>query len=63
MADPKRNRTIGVLTKVDLVDREKDVLKWLRNSQVALTHGYVALKNRSQEDLWNNVMVKEGLAE
>jgi len=55
--DPTGRRTIGVLTKPDLVDRggETEVISVLRNIKKPLQHGYFMLKNRSQEEL-NNKM-------
>jgi len=51
--DPEGCRTIGVLTKPDLVDRgaEQQVLKVLANITKPLKHGYYMLKNRSQQEL------------
>lgn len=51
--DPDGERTIGVLTKPDLVDRgaESEVMKVLANQTKPLLHGYFMLKNRSQEEL------------
>jgi hypothetical protein len=51
--DPGGTRTMGVLTKPDLVDKgaESCVLSVLANRAKPLQHGYVMLKNRSQEDL------------
>lgn len=50
--DPEGSRTMGVLTKPDLVDEgaEKGVLAVLENHTKPLTHGYYMLKNRSQGD-------------
>lgn len=51
--DPKGERTIGVLTKPDLVDRgaEEEVLAVLRNERKPLKLGYVLVKNRGQAEL------------
>ena len=51
--DPGGARTMGVLTKPDLVDKgaESGVLGVLANRAKPLQHGYVMLKNRSQGDL------------
>lgn len=53
VVDPEVNRTIGVLTKPDLVGEggEGEVIKVLRNHAKPLLHGYFMLKNRSQKDL------------
>ena len=51
--DPDGERTIGVLTKPDLVDKggEVEVMNVLANRTKPLRHGYYMLKNRSQEEL------------
>ena len=51
--DPTGSRTIGVLTKADLVDQggEEEVLSVLRNVRKPLKLGYVIVKNRSQAQL------------
>ncbi len=54
-------RTLGVLTKVDLMDEGTDCVNILLNKIIPLKLGYIALKNRSKLDLMNNVSVKEGL--
>ncbi|CAG9463279.1 unnamed protein product [Pedinophyceae sp. YPF-701] len=50
-ADPGGVRTIGVLTKVDLMDRGTDAAAALRNEVVPLKLGYIAVVNRSQHDV------------
>lgn len=45
--DPQKKRTIGVLTKVDLMDRGTNAQKILENKQVPLRLGYFGVKNRS----------------
>ena len=51
--DPAGERTIGVLTKPDLVDRggESEVRNVLENRTKPLHQGYFMLKNKSQEQL------------
>ena len=51
--DPAGDRTIGVLTKPDLIDAggEVEVMKVLTNEKKALTLGYVMVKNRSQKEI------------
>ena len=46
-----RHRTIGVLTKLDLMDRGTDAGDILRNKVVPLRLGYSAIVNRSQRDI------------
>ena len=56
--DPGGERTIGVLTKPDLVDKggESEVMKVLTNETKPLRHGYFMLKNKSQEQLQDDTI-------
>ncbi|KAF8771658.1 Dynamin-1 like protein [Argiope bruennichi] len=49
--DPQRLRTIGVLTKLDLMDEGTDARDILENRQVTLKRGWVGVLNRSQLDI------------
>ena len=59
--DPEGIRTMGVLTKPDLVDAgaEHEVMGVLSNRTKPLRHGYVMLKNRSQVDLDKKMTLAE----
>lgn len=59
--DPEGNRTIGVLTKPDLIDAggEETVLAVLNNVTKPLKLGYIMVKNRSQRELDEGVSVTE----
>ncbi|CAF2237088.1 unnamed protein product, partial [Rotaria magnacalcarata] len=48
MFDPDGERTIGVLTKLDLVDRgaEQKLLEVFENKHIPLKHGYLLVKCR-----------------
>lgn len=59
--DPTGERTIGVLTKVDIMDKGTDAVKILKNNEIYLKLGYVAVRNRSQMDINNGMKVKEAL--
>jgi hypothetical protein len=50
--DPTGQRTLGVLTKPDLVDRgaEQDVLDLVRGNKNKLHLGYYVVRNRGQQD-------------
>ncbi|XP_071747313.1 dynamin isoform X17 [Lepeophtheirus salmonis] len=50
-ADPEGLRTIGVLTKLDLMDEGTDAREVLENKLLPLRRGYVAVVNRSQKDI------------
>jgi len=47
--DPNGDRTVGVLTKVDIVDKgtEINVVKILNNEDYKLKLGWIAVQNRS----------------
>jgi len=51
--DPKGNRTLGVLTKIDLMDKGTNAMDYLTGKVVPLRLGYIGVKNRSQEDIDN----------
>ena len=54
-------RTLGVLTKIDLMDKGTDCKEILLNKLIPLKLGYIAVKNRSKLDLINKVTIKEGI--
>lgn len=45
--DPKGVRTIGVITKIDIMDRGTNAKKMIMNQEVPLRLGYVGVKNRA----------------
>ncbi|CCW59714.1 unnamed protein product [Phytomonas sp. EM1] len=49
--DPEGNRTVGVLTKLDLMDRGTDCYDVLTNKVLPLRHGFVGVICRSQQDI------------
>ncbi|KAH8117618.1 Dynamin central region-domain-containing protein [Phellopilus nigrolimitatus] len=49
--DPEGTRTIGVLTKVDLMDEGTDVVDILAGRVIPLRLGYVPVVNRGQRDI------------
>lgn len=59
--DKDQKRTLGVLTKVDIMNPGTNAKKTLMGHEVPLKLGYVALKNRSQQDILNNMKVAEAL--
>lgn len=60
-ADPSGIRTIGVITKPDLIDdgAEQEVIAVLTNKRKPLKLGYVMVKNRSQRQVEAHVSVQE----
>lgn len=57
--DKEGKRTLGVLTKVDLMDKGTNVLKLLKGEEFKLKHGYVAVKGRSQQDIKDDKTIKD----
>jgi Dynamin central region len=49
--DPSHARTIGVLTKIDLMDRGTNAVDILSNRKYPLKLGWVGVVNRSQQDI------------
>ncbi|VYS64782.1 unnamed protein product [Arabidopsis thaliana] len=61
IVDPDGHRTIGVITKLDIMDKGTDARKLLLGNVVPLRLGYVGVVNRCQEDILLNRTVKEAL--
>lgn len=49
--DPTGERTLGVFTKIDIMNHGEDARSRLMGEQVGLKLGYVGVKNRSQLDI------------
>ncbi|XP_013123758.2 dynamin-1a isoform X7 [Oreochromis niloticus] len=49
--DPQGLRTIGVITKLDLMDEGTDAKDILENKLLPLRRGYIGVVNRSQKDI------------
>ncbi|KAK3365869.1 Dynamin central region-domain-containing protein [Lasiosphaeria ovina] len=59
--DPEGQRTIGVLTKVDLMDDGTDVVDILAGRIIPLRLGYVPVVNRGQRDIDNKKTINLAL--
>ncbi|KAI8339748.1 Dynamin central region-domain-containing protein [Chlamydoabsidia padenii] len=59
--DPEGLRTIGVLTKVDLMDQGTDVIDILAGRVIPLRLGYVPVVNRGQRDIENKKTITKAL--
>jgi len=59
--DPEGTRTIGVLTKVDLMDQGTDVVDILAGRVIPLKLGYVPVVNRGQRDIEANKTISSSL--
>ncbi|TSK17738.1 Interferon-induced GTP-binding protein Mx1 [Bagarius yarrelli] len=62
--DPKGERTLGILTKPDLVDKgtEDVVVSIINNEIIYLNKGYMIVKCRGQQDIDNSVPLYESVA-
>ncbi|PPD85742.1 hypothetical protein GOBAR_DD17309 [Gossypium barbadense] len=60
-ADPDGYRTIGVITKLDIMDRGTDARNLLLGKVIPLRLGYIGVVNRSQEDILLNRSIKDAL--
>ncbi|UTX44254.1 dynamin [Encephalitozoon hellem] len=59
--DHNYERTIGVLTKVDLMDSGTDVVDILAGRIICLRLGFVPVVNRSQQDIEKNKGIQQAL--
>ncbi|XP_036386685.1 interferon-induced GTP-binding protein Mx-like [Megalops cyprinoides] len=61
--DPEGERTIGVLTKPDLVDKgmEERILSIIRNELIPLKRGYAIVRCRGQKEIDDKVSLSDAL--
>ncbi|XP_022258398.1 dynamin-1-like [Limulus polyphemus] len=59
--DPEGMRTIGVITKLDLMDEGTDARDILENRTFPLRRGYVGVVNRSQKDIEGRKDIKAAI--
>ncbi|SOS79491.1 dynamin-like protein [Plasmodium sp. gorilla clade G1] len=59
--DPKGLRTIGVITKIDLMDKGADASKMLLNDEINLRLGYTGVVNRSTADIKKGKTISQAL--
>ncbi|XP_030381602.1 dynamin isoform X4 [Scaptodrosophila lebanonensis] len=60
--DPQGVRTIGVITKLDLMDEGTDARDILENKLLPLRRGYIGVVNRSQKDIEGRKDIHAALA-
>uniref|UniRef100_A0A672ZEK3 Interferon-induced GTP-binding protein Mx n=1 Tax=Sphaeramia orbicularis TaxID=375764 RepID=A0A672ZEK3_9TELE len=60
--DPQGVRTIGVITKLDLMDEGTDAKDILENKLLPLRRGYIGVVNRSQKDIDGKKDIRAALA-
>eukprot|EP01103_Thecamoeba_quadrilineata_P003708 TRINITY_DN1345_c0_g1_i1.p1 TRINITY_DN1345_c0_g1~~TRINITY_DN1345_c0_g1_i1.p1 ORF type:complete len:756 (+),score=121.92 TRINITY_DN1345_c0_g1_i1:38-2305(+) len=59
--DPEGVRTLGVLTKIDIMDQGTDALDMLTGKVIPLKLGFIGVINRSQQDIITNKPIREAL--
>ena len=62
-ADQKGERTLGVITKIDIMDRGVDAKGMILGKEVPLKLGYVGIVGRSQQDIKDKKPVKSHLVD
>jgi hypothetical protein len=60
--DPKGIRTIGVITKIDIMDKGTNAKRMLEGKDVQLRLGFIGIKNRSQQDIMDRISVNPSLS-
>jgi replication fork clamp-binding protein CrfC len=59
--DPDAERTIGVITKIDIMDKGTDALEVLEGKVIPLKLGFVGIINRSQHDITSGKSIRDAL--
>lgn len=59
--DPGHQRTVGVLTKVDIMDKGTDAMAILSGQEMPLVHGWVPIISRSQQDIARGKTIADAL--
>ena len=59
--DPEGTRTIGVITKIDIMDRGTDALEMLEGKAFPLHHGWYGVKLRSKADIDEKVSITDSI--
>jgi dynamin 1-like protein len=61
IVDPKGERTIGVITKIDLMDEGTNAIETLQGKIIPLKLGYVGVVCRSQKDILQGKSIEDAL--
>lgn len=59
--DPHGERTIGVITKIDIMDKGTDAMEMLLGRVIPLKLGFIGVVLRSQQDIAHKKAIKEAL--
>lgn len=57
--DPNRERTFGVITKIDLMDKGEDPVNLFEGNGFKLKHEYIAVKCRSKQDTTDGMTINK----
>lgn len=60
-ADPQLRRTLGVVTKIDLMDTGTDCMDILTNRCPRLALGYIGVVNRGQQEMMQGVSIEDSI--
>jgi len=61
VVDPQGVRTLGVITKLDLMDKGTDAMDIFTGRSIPLSLGYIGIINRSQEDINSGKTIRQAL--
>jgi len=61
--DPEGQRTIGVITKIDIMDKGTNALDALMGRVVPLKLGFIGVVNRSQQDIIKKKSIRDALTD
>ncbi|EGR30647.1 hypothetical protein IMG5_126860 [Ichthyophthirius multifiliis] len=61
--DKEGNRTVGVITKLDIMDKGTNARRSLLGQDIQLKLGFIGVVNRSQQDIDNRIRVQKALEE
>ncbi|CAG9806614.1 unnamed protein product [Chironomus riparius] len=61
LVDPNGDRTLAILTKVDLMDKGTDAIDMLTGQVIPVKLGIIGIVNRSQQDINDNKTIEEQL--
>ena len=59
--DPDGLRTLGVITKLDLMDKGTDARDIFQGKNIKLKKGYIGVVNRSQADINNKTSIRDAI--
>ena len=61
--DPYLTRTLGVISKLDLVENPEDIIEVINNKTYPLKYGYIGVTCRNSKDNFNNKSIEAAIKE